>query len=78
MAPASGNGNESGLFEFQARRLLQFQQQRQAHQARQKAIDNMYRLAHPREVRDRMKTTNATSGQTTIHSLVLEPSKRTT
>ena len=37
---------ESGLFEIQAQRLLQFRQQRQAHQARQKTIDNMYRLAH--------------------------------
>ena len=71
---------ESGLFEFQAQRLLQFQQQRQAHQARQKTIDNMYRLgSSPGGVRETLKTTNARSGQTTIHSIVLEVrSKRTT
>jgi len=36
---------ESGLFKIQAQHLLQFRQRRQAHQERQKIIDNVYRLA---------------------------------
>jgi hypothetical protein len=36
---------ESGLFEIQARHLLQFRHRRQAQQARQKIIDSMYRDA---------------------------------
>ena len=36
---------ESGLFKIQAQHLLQFRQRRQAHQERQKIIDNMYRDA---------------------------------
>jgi hypothetical protein len=36
---------ESGLFKIQALHLLHFRQRRQAHQERQKIIDNVYRLA---------------------------------
>ena len=36
---------ESGLFEIQARQLLQFQRTRRTHQQRQNIIDNMYRDA---------------------------------
>jgi hypothetical protein len=36
---------ETGLFKIQALHLLQFKQRRQAHQERQKIIDNVYRLA---------------------------------
>ena len=36
---------ESGLFQIQARHLLQFRHRRQAQQARQKIIDSMYRDA---------------------------------
>jgi hypothetical protein len=36
---------ESGLFKIQAQHLLQFRQRRQAHQERQKIVDNVYRLA---------------------------------
>ena len=36
---------ESGLFKIQSTHLLQFRQQRQAHQERQKIIDRMYRDA---------------------------------
>lgn len=36
---------ESGLFKIQAQHLLQFRQRRQAHQERQKIIDNIYRIA---------------------------------
>ena len=36
---------ESGLFEIQARQLLQFQRTRRTHQQRQNSIDSMYRDA---------------------------------
>src|SRR5690348_9124626 len=36
---------ESGLFKIQATHLLQFRQQRQAHQGRQKIVDILYRNA---------------------------------
>src|ERR1700734_2501304 len=36
---------ECGLFKIQAEHLLDFRQRRQAHQERQKIIDNVYRLA---------------------------------
>jgi hypothetical protein len=36
---------ESGLFEIQARQLLQFRQSRKTHQRRQNVIDSMYRDA---------------------------------
>ena len=36
---------EGGLFKIQAQHLLDFRQRRQAHQERQKIIDNVYRLA---------------------------------
>jgi len=36
---------ESGLFEIQAKHLLQFQQRRRDHQNRQRTIDSMYRIA---------------------------------
>jgi hypothetical protein len=36
---------ESGLFKIQAQHLLRFRQRRQAHQERQKIIDNVHRLA---------------------------------
>jgi hypothetical protein len=35
---------ESGLFKIQAKHLLQFRQQQQAHQERQKIIDNVYQF----------------------------------
>ena len=70
---------ESGLFEIQAQRLLQLRQQRQAHQARQKAIDNMYRPALVPEGTARQHEDELCHcGQTTIYRLVLELSKRTT
>src|SRR6185437_11961236 len=34
---------KSGLFKIQAKQLLQFRQQRQAHRERQRIIDSMYR-----------------------------------
>lgn len=36
---------ESGLFKIQAQHLLQFRRHRQAHQERQKIIDDMYKFA---------------------------------
>ena len=36
---------ESGLFEIQAKHLLQFRQRRRDHQNRQRTIDSMYRIA---------------------------------
>ncbi len=36
---------ESGLFEIQAKHLLQFQQRRRDHQNRQRTIESMYRIA---------------------------------
>ena len=36
---------ETGLFEIQAKHLLQFRQRRQAHQEHQKIIDSMYRYS---------------------------------
>jgi hypothetical protein len=36
---------ESGLFKIQAKHLLQFRQQKQAHQKRQEIIDGVYRSA---------------------------------
>jgi hypothetical protein len=40
---------ESGLFKFQARRLLQFQRRRQAHRQRPEIIDSVYRNAFATE-----------------------------
>ena len=44
---------ESGLFKIQAQHLLQFRRRRQAHQERQKIIDDMYKFALASEENDR-------------------------
>jgi hypothetical protein len=44
---------ESGLFRIQAQHLLQFRRQRQAHQERQKIIDDMYEFALASEQSER-------------------------
>ena len=44
---------ESGLFKIQAQHLLQFRRRRQAHQERQKIIDDMYKFALASEENER-------------------------
>jgi hypothetical protein len=44
---------ESGLFKIQAQHLLQFRRRRQAHQERQKIIDEMYNFALASEENER-------------------------
>jgi hypothetical protein len=44
---------ESGLFKIQAQHLLQFRRRRQAHQERQKIIDEMYKFALASEENER-------------------------
>jgi hypothetical protein len=64
---------ETGLFKIQARHLLQFQQRRQDHQARQEIIDSMYRDAVATEETMRQNEDDITGGLDTAPRSTTEP-----
>jgi hypothetical protein len=64
---------ESGLFKIQARLLLQFRQQRNAHQGRQNIVDTMYRDAGATDDETRQNESGTSGSLDTCSQLPVGP-----